>query len=265
MASLSAQAAYDAAADLYDSQVCGFWDRHGRATIERLGLAPGARVLDACCGTGASALAAARVVGDSGEVVGVDVAARLLEVAQTKAEAQGLRNVSFVHADALEFEDPAGFDAVVCVFGIFQMPDMSAAMRKLWSLVRPGGRLAITTWAESCLEPGATAFWDAVREVRADLYKAFNPWDAITRPETVTELYESAGISRSRAERVVDAQPLEQPTDWWTIVMGTGFRGTMDALEPPEAALVRDACLAAMEGVHQVNTSAIYAVARKPG
>lgn len=264
MPALEAQATYDAAADNYDAPPLGFWERHGAATVERLALAPGMRVLDLCCGSGASALPAARAVGAGGEVVGVDLAERMLDLARTKASDAGLSNVTFVRADALEFSDDAGFDAVVCAFGVFHMPDMTAAMRHFWSLVRPGGRLAITTWAESCLEPGATAFWEAIHEVRPDLYKSFNPWDRIARIEAVIELYEGAGIPAPRAERVTDAQPLSQPTDWWTIVMGSGFRGTMEALDPDEAALVRASCLAAMEGVRQVNTSAIYAQAGNP-
>jgi ubiquinone/menaquinone biosynthesis C-methylase UbiE len=263
MSTLEAQA-YDAAADLYDSPELGFWARHGAATVARLEPAPGMRVLDVCCGTGASALPAARAVGPGGEVVGVDLSEPMVELARAKAKDAGLRNLTFVRGDALEFRDEAGFDAVVCAFGIYLMPDMTAAMRQLWSLVRPGGRLAITTWAESCLEPGATAFWEAIHEVRPDLYRSFSPWDLIARIEAVLELYEGAGIAAPRAERATDAQPLGHPTDWWTIVMGSGFRGTVEALEPDEAALVRTSCLAALEGTRQVNTSAIYARAPKP-
>ena len=39
----------------------------------------------------------------------------------------------------------ASFDAVVCVFGIFFVPDMARAVSELWSRVRPGGKLAVTT------------------------------------------------------------------------------------------------------------------------
>jgi ubiquinone/menaquinone biosynthesis C-methylase UbiE len=54
-----ATATYNAAADFYDDPRNSFWDRFGRRTIERLDLQPGARVLDVCCGSGASALRAA--------------------------------------------------------------------------------------------------------------------------------------------------------------------------------------------------------------
>ena len=71
----------------------------------------------------------------------------------------------------LELEPNGGFDAVVCVFGIFFLPDMPGAVRKLWALVRPGGNLAVTTWGPRFFEPATTAFWDSIREVRPDLYR----------------------------------------------------------------------------------------------
>ncbi len=61
---------YGAAADHYSLPSLSFWDRFGAATVARLPLAPGHRVLDVCCGAGASALPAARAVGAAGQVLG---------------------------------------------------------------------------------------------------------------------------------------------------------------------------------------------------
>jgi ubiquinone/menaquinone biosynthesis C-methylase UbiE len=54
---------YDAAHSYFDAAPLRFWERHGERTVERLGLRAGSRILDVCSGTGASALAAARIVG----------------------------------------------------------------------------------------------------------------------------------------------------------------------------------------------------------
>src|SRR5215470_12679625 len=181
-----ATATYNAAADSYDDPANSFWELFGRRTIERLALQPGTRVLDVCCGSGASAIPAAQIVGPTGSVLGVDLADRLLALARAKATALGLRNVTFRSGDMLDLRlPPAGFDAVVCVFGVFFVPDIAAAVRALWENVRPGGKLAITTWGPRFLEPGNTAFWNSVREVRPDLYKGFNPWDRICDPPSL--------------------------------------------------------------------------------
>ena len=131
-AKTKAAAAYNAASDLFDHPANTFWDRFGRNTINRLDLKPGALVLDACCGSGASALPAAQQVGHAGHVIGIDVAEKLLNLASTKAKSKGLNNVEFRVGDMLDtgFAD-ASFDAVVCVFGIFFVPDIPAAVS--WS------------------------------------------------------------------------------------------------------------------------------------
>jgi SAM-dependent methyltransferase len=84
-AKAKAAATYDAAADHFDDEPLQFWERIGSRTVARLGLSAGAHVLDVGCGTGASALPAAQAVGRDGFVVGVDLAARLLDRARAKA------------------------------------------------------------------------------------------------------------------------------------------------------------------------------------
>ena len=97
-----ATATYNAAADSYEDPANSFWDRFGRRTIERLQLVPGARVLDVCCGSGASAIPAAEQVGPQGSVLGVDLADNLLGLARAKAEGRGLRNIEFRVGDLLD-------------------------------------------------------------------------------------------------------------------------------------------------------------------
>ena len=72
-------------------------------------------------------------------MLGVDLAERLLERARAKAAARKLPQVEFRLGDMLDLRlPPDHFDAVVCVFGIFFVPDMSAAVRALWQVTRPG-------------------------------------------------------------------------------------------------------------------------------
>jgi ubiquinone/menaquinone biosynthesis C-methylase UbiE len=86
-AKLKAATTYNAAADHFDDGPLAFWDRYGRKTIERLPLKPGSIVLDVGCGSGASAIPAAKAVGPHGRVIGADLAERLLVMAQAKADA----------------------------------------------------------------------------------------------------------------------------------------------------------------------------------
>ena len=181
LAKAKAAATYDAAADHFDDEPLRFWERIGRSTVARLALPAGAHVLDVGCGTGASALPAAQAVGPVGSVLGVDLAARLLERGRTKAVNYGLTNIEFRLGDmtALDYPD-SHFDAVVSVFSIFFVPDMEGLVRELWRMVRPGGKLAVTTWGPRIFEPAYSRWLAAIKTERPDLHSAFNPWDRIT-------------------------------------------------------------------------------------
>src|SRR5262249_34707891 len=169
---------------------------------------------------------------------------------RAKATAAGLKNVTFLQADMRATGCVGGaFDAVVCVLGVFFVPDREALVRELWRLVAPGGVLAITTWGADPLEPGASAFWQAVAEERPELVRGFNPWEELVRPDQLLTLFERSGITTAPAEVVEASQALSSAADWWDIAMGSGFRGTIDELDHATRDRVRRANLAAMAGV----------------
>ena len=258
---------YNAAADFYNASPLGFWDYFGRRTIE-LALVPiGSRVLDVCCGAGASALPAAKAVGPTGNVVGVDLAKQLLESARAKAVQRRLGNIEFEVGDMLAMRFPvASFDAVVCVFGIFFVPDMARAVSELWRRVRPGGKLAVTTWGRNFCEPANAAFWSSIKHVRPDLYKAFNPWDRINDPAGLRKILDEGGVASSKIIAENRLHPIKSAEDWWTIVLGSGYRGTIEQLNLAEREKVKEANLAFIrdENISAVETNVLYALATKP-
>jgi len=266
-AKLKAAATYNAAADHFDNGPLAFWDKCGRATVERLRLRPGATVLDVGCGSGASAIPAAEIVGPRGRVVGVDLADRLLELARAKAASRKLANVEFHQGDmtALGFPD-GSFDAVVCVFAIFFVPDMVSQVRELWRMVRPGGQLAITTWGPRMFEPGSAAWWNAVRQHRPDLVSVYNPWERIVTPEAVAKLLADSGIAGAEVVAESGRQALGSPDEWWDVVCGSGYRWTVDQMDPATAGRVKEANLAAVRAARMssIETNVIYARAIKP-
>ncbi|NMO49921.1 methyltransferase domain-containing protein [Actinoplanes sp. TBRC 11911] len=258
---------FAATADHFDDPALSFWDRFGRETVARLGLHQGDHVFDGCCGTGASALPAAQEVGATGQVLGFDLAEPPLELARAKARAQGLTNAEFRLGDIERTGLPAeSFDAVVCVFGVFFVPDMAAAVAELWRLLRPGGVLALTVWGPGWLEPATTDFWTTVGAERPDLVKGFHPWTRVTTADALARLYRDGGATAPVVEAEPGTHPLPDPEDWWTIVRGMGYRATVEQLGPAAEARVRDANVAALReaGVRQVQTNIVYGRARKP-
>jgi len=258
---------YNAAADCFDASPLSFWDYFGRRTIDLASLPVGSRVLDVCCGTGASALPAAEVVGPTGKVIGIDLAEQLLELARTKAIKRRLNNMEFEVGDMLSMRFPsASFDAVICVFGVFFVPDMAKAAAELWSRVRPGGKLAVTTWASNFCKPASDAFWRSIKNVRPELHKGFNPWDRIDSPASLHRVFDQAGIASPAITREDRLHPINSAEDWWTIVLGSGYRGTIEQLDLAERQKVRDANLAFIrdERISAIETNVLYALATKP-
>ncbi|MFD0904494.1 class I SAM-dependent methyltransferase [Actinomadura sediminis] len=84
---------FDAAARDHGAAASLLWDPLGEAYVERVRPAPGERVLDACCGGGASAIAAGRAVGATGRVDAVDLAEGLVELGRRRAAAERLEQV----------------------------------------------------------------------------------------------------------------------------------------------------------------------------
>jgi ubiquinone/menaquinone biosynthesis C-methylase UbiE len=258
-----AELTYNFTADFFDDPALGFWDRCGRRTVELLGLEPGMRLLDVCCGTGASALPAAKAVGKEGKVTGVDLAENLLELARKKAEALHLDQMEFVKGDmtALPFEQES-FDAVIIVFGIFFVPDMEGQVRKLWRLLRPGGKLAVTTWGPRFFEPGYTEWKATLTKLAPELVADFNPWDRITTVEAVRRLIALDG-SETEVIPEESVQPLRSPEDFWRIALGSGLRWPIERMGPEKAMVLKERLLERLTSVKGIETNVIYGVAKK--
>ncbi len=130
----------------------------GVAAMDRLGLAPGHRVVDVGCGTGATTVELARRAAPGGEVVGVDISPTLVTASQATAAAAGLVNVSFRVADAqVDSLGDGDVDAVYSRFGVMFFADPVAAFTNIRRSLRPDGVLAFACW-----QPVAANEWMSV-------------------------------------------------------------------------------------------------------
>ena len=126
--------------------------------------------------------------------------------------------------------------------------------------------MAITTWGPRVLEPGNSAFWRAVQGVRPALYKDYNPWDRINEPLALRAMLLDGGVQPNEVLAESSTQPLDSPEDFWTIVLGSGYRSVIEQLDRASLERVRHAALdfISKQGIRSVETNAIYAFARKP-
>ena len=154
------RAMFDRIAPVYDAMnrvMTAGLDRRWRRETARAVVRPGDTVLDACCGTGDLALAAAR---EGGRVTGLDFSERMLERARKKAP-----QLEWVEGDllALPFAD-ATFDAATVGFGVRNVDDLERGIGELRRVLRPGGRLAILeiTQPKGVLAPFYRLWFDRI-------------------------------------------------------------------------------------------------------
>lgn len=139
-------------------QVAGGWRRWAavfagsswpvtQKLLAGLQLRPGHRVLDVGCGIGEPALQAALHVAPGGSVLGVDLSESMLTVSRERAQKYEIQNVQFECAAVEDLDEPeASFDAIVARFSVIFFADVDAGFRRLFDLLRPGGRIAAATW-----------------------------------------------------------------------------------------------------------------------
>ena len=177
--------AYDAAIETYH-----------HALLNLAAIAPDDAVLDIGCGTGQTTRDAARLAA-SGTALGIDLSSRMLEVARSRAEQEGVHNAAFIQGDAqIHPFEPASFDVALSRTGSMFFGDREAAHTNIARSLRPGGRLALAVWQPMSENEWFTSFVGALaagRDLPAPPPDAPSPF-AMSEPEQVGPLLESSGF-----------------------------------------------------------------------
>ncbi|PSK99993.1 methyltransferase family protein [Murinocardiopsis flavida] len=239
------QYGFDAAAADFDALGRYLWAPIGAATVAATAPGPGERVLDACCGTGASALPAARAVGPDGVVDAVDVSRPMTDaVARASRSMPQLRSHT---ADVLTWPD-GDYDVVQCALGIFFFPDMEAGARHLITRARPGGRVGYTIWRSGSMETAGRHLAQAVAAVTGGEVPDRRPHllHRVSRQDTYADWLASLGLGDVRVAEAERSLPVTDELAW-LIVLGSGFRGWIAQRPDDQVAAIRAAYLASLK------------------
>jgi ubiquinone/menaquinone biosynthesis C-methylase UbiE len=198
------------------SRVVGEW------LVDALDPQPGETVLELAAGVGDTGFAAAARLGPSGKLISTDFSAPMVDAARRRAEEVGVSNVEFRTMDAERMDLADGsVDGVLCRWGYMLMADPVAALNETRRVLRPGGRVAFSVWADPGSNPWASVPAGALLE-----HTGAKPPDplapgifAMASEERTRELLSAAGLEPRRVEHVEMEWGFESADDHWHYVM----------------------------------------------
>jgi ubiquinone/menaquinone biosynthesis C-methylase UbiE len=256
---------FDAVADGYDTGALRFFVAAAAHLVERLELRGDEEVLDVACGTGHAALAIAPRL-PRGRVTAADFSPRML--AQARGKAAELGNVEFVERDMQALAWTERFDVALCAFGIFFVDDMDAQLRRIAATVKPGGRVAITSFAAEYMEP-----LRSLMQARLAAFGVGAPpqtWLRVAHEDGCRRLFAQAGLCDVTVERRNVGYFLSSADEWWDVIWSSGSRRTVGRLSPAEQARFKEqhlaevAALGTCDGI-RLDVPVLFTCGSKPG
>jgi SAM-dependent methyltransferase len=206
------------------------YNDHTEHALRLAGLRPGMRVLDIGCGPGDVSFIAARLVGPTGSVLGVDAAPAMVELARNRAAEQGLRTAQFTQdtVDAIALDEPV--DAVIGRLILMHLPDPAGTLRHLSSFVRLGGIVAFSE--NDITATRSVPDLPLFERVTAGIVRAFEAMGLSARfGTTLPTVFADAGLGAPRLTQgtpigtAADADILAYAAEVWRLVSPIAEQG----------------------------------------
>jgi len=232
-------ALFDLVSDIYENPSTRFFSFCGDQVARFLKAGPGQKVLDIAAGTGCSSIALAQTVQTyNGRVTCIDLSEGMLKKAQQNIERAGLDNVDYHIMDGqnLDFKSQY-FDYINCSYGIFFMPDMNAALKSWYRVLKPGGRVLFTSFTEKAFQPLTTLFFELLPEFGVEIPNS--KWNLLKNADDCKALLEQ---NNYESIEIIDKQlgyHLSDFNSWWEVLWSTGYRGLLEQLSGENLAKFR--------------------------
>ncbi len=262
---------FSRAAATYDRIGPRFFTHFGERLVELAQIAPGSDVLDVASGRGAVLFPAGERVGANGRVIGIDLSSEMVQETARDIQNAGCGNVQIRRMSAEELDFPeASFDRVFCGFAIWFFPQPQASLREFYRVLKPAGRVGLTTWSED------SPFLSWFRREMASILPPVETQTAgreeaprFNTPERLEEALQQAGFQD------IDVRTEEQDfvytdeEEWWLSVWSHGLRERLETLEESVLTEVKSDLLQRVQALKQpdgIHTQfrALFGLGNKP-
>lgn len=224
--------AFSKVSGVYDSGRNNFFTDFGRIGAHQMEIPEGSRVLDVAVGRGAFSFLAKEKVGETGTVIGIDLASGMIESTKKEAEKQGI-DIKLLQMDAesLDFEDNS-FDFAYCGFAIFFFPNLDKALSEIRRVLKPGGKLNVSTF---CTDPiyDTEWFYDLAKkhlEIE-DNQEEEKSGPVFDTKEGLTDIFEKANF-HSLEHNSMTIKYFYTEDEWWDELFTHGGIQLMDRFTP---------------------------------
>ena len=194
--------------------------------IQFAALSPGEQVLDVACGTGVVARLAAEQVGPTGSVAGLDSNPGMLAVANSAVPAGVDIQWYEASAEAVPLPDST-FDVVLCQMGLQFFADKHAALKEMYRVLVPGGRLVLNLPGPT--PPLFTSLSEAFRnQINAESAEFVNQVFSLYDTEAIRDLISGAGFQNVAVQFSTRMLSLPSPREFlWHYVHSTPLAGVV--------------------------------------
>jgi O-methyltransferase / aklanonic acid methyltransferase len=260
---------FDGAATTYDRMGPAIFAGFGERLVQDIPVTRGMKTLDIATGTGAVLSRLASRVGPEGRATGIDMSSSILAEARRIMEVGGHTNFDLQKMDAEQLEFPdRSFDIVTCAFALFMFPDMKLALREMYRVCKPGGKIAITYFNNdpSPFNPG----WQVFAQQSKDYQVAMRmPQRLGMAPEEIGNLLSEAGLNKVTIHSELNEIVYPAGEAWWGFLMTLGSRAVILSMDENTRSRFKAEYLAKLEPVRQndgyhMMTAVIYASANRP-
>ncbi len=235
---------FDRNASVYGGFGSHYFDIFADRLLSHVDGFSGASILDVATGRGAILKRALPLIGKEGKAVGIDISPRMIE--ETKREIQA-PNVSLFCMDAeqLSFENHS-FDIITCGFALFFFPDPKKALQEFRRVLKPGGKIAASTWSKTGM--AREVLKGKLRSAGVDPEFTAHPMPSAKELDV---LFKETGFSAVQIVHDRLEHLYANFDHWWDCLWKRGSRSVLEKLNDEQLDLIQSELTEELESVNR--------------